>query len=1381
MKLKSKFILGILVIVCVYLIYYFVLPAIINTKYINNLVLNTVKSEYGFNLVLENPKIKMGLSPSIWFCADNLNIFNDDDSKALSLNKPKIEISIFSLLFRKIHLCYFYTSDLFVDLAYDKEFRFKLGQYLLNNNSKFELDVTDSKIFVNRYKLYLKDLSNSKSILVKGDNIKVNKYNIKKYVSVYMDANLICDNNVSKLKVYFDSKMPLNKHLDTYPPEILLSLSNLDLSNYSNLIRALTKDKIKSIQGTANFDFSSAKEISKQKLYISNIQLSKFVINSVYFDKIYSYPGVIKLKSSYLLSGNHLNIPSFEIFTNKFSAKISGSIDKLSSKKPVPSINIKMFNAKAKDLLDLIPHSKYLDNLADINISVAKDANFNADVDVDLNIKDNFKQPEIYGNINLKNAYIFEPIKYAPSGATIKINYNKDILNLDVNVPTNIKQWVKVVGKIYIYKNKYADLHITSTELIDLALAEKLLDPIYRTFKFLLGPVPIMGFSGYGQIDLTVKGTKVNPHTYGWFKTTNANVTFDDISHLKLTNANSILAFEDNITKFKLLSGKINNKPVNIDGTCTLDGEFDFNANMKSQQLNDLLIVLKDSKMLKDISKSVNSFDSAKGLADFSLNVYGKLKDIGELEFSKNTHAKGSLILNQNEIKLNKNNISLKNISGQIDYNDLNLKVNLFSAINLSKIYISGNLNDDIANINFKTDLIRIYDFLKTIKIPNIYIAGKRDEDFSNITLRGSYHGSISKFDTSKINVSGKAQFKNTNLIHAKNKLPIKVLSGDMVINNNELIINKNNIQLGTMPILLEGKIRNLFGQKPILNISFSAKPNQKFFDYAFNKNSIYPIKAKGDITCVSTIHGELDKLNTYINLQIGKDSMLYYMGAAIGDLNNPIHILFNGILEPNAVRIKTFNYDKLLQSIRGNYYAKKQLGINGAIYYNKVPYFKNLQIKTAAPTDMRIFNIVFKKPLIKGGYFNSNIEINGNMYNPKILGQISTSAMNIPFFDTTINNINLQFLQNTIIGQLNGDVLSNNFSIDINAKNNFSAPYVINSAKIDAKNVNINRILDTLNYYEVESVKLESNANKDKSNNNFKFDINQLIINNLEIVANSVLINKFNANNLKAVMSLKNGVANIHKFGFTLDKGYMDGSVKYNMHSNKYNFNLNVKNTEANMLLSSLFDVRGQIFGDINGSLNLSCTGNNNDECIKSLNGNANFSVKNGRMPKLGSLEYLLKAGNLVKSGITGLSMNGIIDLVTPLKTGNFDSIEGAITFNKGIADNIKILSIGKDLKLYVIGDYNLVNYNANMYVFGQLTRKISTLLGPIGNLSLNTLFSTIPGIDLSDESNIKILNEVNKLPGLEISNKIYRVFAAEIHGDINADDYVQSFRWIE
>lgn len=68
--------------------------------------------------------------------------------------------------------------------------------------------------------------------------------------------------------------------------------------------------------------------------------------------------------------------------------------------------------------------------------------------------------------------------------------------------------------------------------------------------------------------------------------------------------------------------------------------------------------------------------------------------------------------------------------------------------------------------------------------------------------------------------------------------------------------------------------------------------------------------------------------------------------------------------------------------------------------------------------------------------------------------------------------------------------------------------------------------------------------------------------------------------------------------------------------------------------------------------------------------------------------------------------------------------------------------------------------------------------MAGPIGNLSLNTLFNAIPGVDLS--KNTKVLEQINKIPGIELSSKAYRKFVAEIKGNINGNDYVTSFKWI-
>ena len=92
--------------------------------------------------------------------------------------------------------------------------------------------------------------------------------------------------------------------------------------------------------------------------------------------------------------------------------------------------------------------------------------------------------------------------------------------------------------------------------------------------------------------------------------------------------------------------------------------------------------------------------------------------------------------------------------------------------------------------------------------------------------------------------------------------------------------------------------------------------------------------------------------------------------------------------------------------------------------------------------------------------------------------------------------------------------------------------------------------------------------------------------------------------------------------------------------------------------------------------------------------------------------------------------------------------------------------------------GTYNFATSVADMEVLGLLSRKISNMLGPIGNLSINTLFNVIPGVNLEKDS--PILERINKIPGIELSSKAYRKFVADIKGNINGDEYVTSFKWI-
>lgn len=212
---------------------------------------------------------------------------------------------------------------------------------------------------------------------------------------------------------------------------------------------------------------------------------------------------------------------------------------------------------------------------------------------------------------------------------------------------------------------------------------------------------------------------------------------------------------------------------------------------------------------------------------------------------------------------------------------------------------------------------------------------------------------------------------------------------------------------------------------------------------------------------------------------------------------------------------------------------------------------------------------------------------------------------------------------------------------------------------------------------------------------------------------------------------------------------------------------------------VKTFFDLPGQMYGHVTGDMNIACRGMSSVDCINTLNGEGSFEVIDGRMPKLGSLEYLLKAGNLITGGITGLSINGIIDLITPLKTGNFEKISGNIKVKDGIANDINVYSKGNDLNMYMTGNYNISTLVADMEIYGSLSKNFSTLLGKIGNSSLNRLFNTIPGVNIN-EINPSSTSKINKIPNFDKTN-VLRVFKAEIFGDINGSNYVKSFRWIK
>ncbi|MBQ9688409.1 AsmA family protein, partial [bacterium] len=343
------------------------------------------------------------------------------------------------------------------------------------------------------------------------------------------------------------------------------------------------------------------------------------------------------------------------------------------------------------------------------------------------------------------------------------------------------------------------------------------------------------------------------------------------------------------------------------------------------------------------------------------------------------------------------------------------------------------------------------------------------------------------------------------------------------------------------------------------------------------------------------------------------------------------------------------------------------------------------------------------------------------------------------------------------------------------NIENNFKAPYTINNASVYLGNFNVNTFLTHLDKLTLE------NVDKVETENNINFNLKDLIIKELNVKAKSVHVRNLSANDMDATLTLNNGLFDLKKATATVAGGSISSKIKYDFKTSIMSISLAMDKINANTISEALFDIKNQFYGNLNGQATLSCNGKTHESCMKTLKGDCSFSVLNGRMPKLGSLEYLLKSSNVLKSGITGLSINNILELLSPLKTGDFESIKGSFTVANGTTKDLKIASKGKDLSIYILGKYNFYDAIADLEIYGRLAKRISNGLGFVGNLSLNTLFNSIPGVNLSKTNQAEFVKLINKIPGIELNTNEFRIFFVKLDGNMNTEEYSQTFKWID
>ena len=742
-----------------------------------------------------------------------------------------------------------------------------------------------------------------------------------------------------------------------------------------------------------------------------------------------------------------------------------------------------------------------------------------------------------------------------------------------------------------------------------------------------------------------------------------------------------------------------------------------------------------------------------------------------KIDILKNNQPVKNCKISSGQLTLKHSTLRVQNLYGYLQQNPFSANFSVKNITNrgfdINKSKFSGNFkckNFDLTALNTLKSIAILPTELQNI-ISNINVTkGITDIDFEARNNNLNSVLNLNNIDfTYAIKEGEKQEIVN---------VPIKLINGQVILKNNTINLKKMNCLIDEMPILFFGKVNNIY-KNPKYNIYINSKLVQNVFTKYWNAYNIYPIKVVGDIVSTITVSGDKNHTHINSNTKMEENSSIYYMGATIGDALNPITLSIDAdVHKQETIKLNKFSYSKLIASQNNKQNELPLLNITGEIRKKgKIYNFKNLTIKSKNPADASLFNIIFKKPTIKQGAFVSDLNISGSSTNPKILGTFNLANVEMPYLNTTIKELNLNFKPKTINIISKGEVMSNYIMGSVELNNVLTPPYTVNDAYVFINSLDINNLINQIKQLELKGISSAISTDLDTTTNS----IGLFKIKNARIRAGQILIKNITASNLEAICTLDKKKLAIESFNFDMAEGIISGNLKYNLKNNFMNMSLSANKVNANSLTTALFDLPNQIYGDLTGQIEISCDATNDKTRNNTLNGFGNFNVANGKMPKLGSLEYLLKASNLLKGGITSISMNSIIDIVTPMEKGEFSNIHGRFRIKDGMAKTVEIHSIGKNLSLYITGTYDFINTVANMKVYGQLSRKISTVLGAAGNISLNSLFNKIPGVSTS-----QFINDLNKIPGIDLSNKSTRRFVVEILGDINGEDFVKSFKWI-
>lgn len=1012
---------------------------------------------------------------------------------------------------------------------------------------------------------------------------------------------------------------------------------------------------------------------------------------------------------------------------------------------------------------------------------------------ITLAIRGKFKFPDLTGVLNIYNASgSYDTLYGTVNNIKGKLLFKGD--KVYYNGITGSINGSKAIAEGYSTLKGYSDVKLSFINA-DMALAHDIIfkSPLLIKTKEVLEDIERS--SGIADVILYLKGTEDTLLAKGDLDFKWVNIKYFGYSE-PFNNLKGNLKFNDETLIFNNLKGDVINSRVTVNGDIVGTDKINMTLTSPSIDLKQGRKFIIDSPALVASSVALRDFNSITGNAAGRIVLQGDIQSkqfFQEAEFSNPnvtlTHRNLGfpVKINSGSILITSNGVFSKGIEAVALNTPLSIagQVTGFAAsaanvangqpVDMSKLVPDFNIAIPKFNLSKAKELARSPVFNQQARVSLSQFKELKGEVGANINVRPKTYRAELKFN-------------DTSATYADKEIPLEISTGKLIFSDNYVELEDFYSKISRSSAYISGFIRN-YNKNPVLDLLISARLNSKDVDKYITPLINEPVTAKGDLPLTAIVSGRLDNWDLLAQMTLGKGDILSFQSDMFLPENKIRVLSLRAEGTKDNINIKNLEVavdsDPLTVATSASARADFETDLNRLLVarggIDKIrsedPIFNRLYISTPNPFDIKLINPAIKtdtgQPLFSGGEFKGNILLNGRVSSPRLIGSAVLSNVEVPSRNILIEYANTDFNQNQInINDSSIKIADSVLKIKASLANILDRPVLIKNLEIYSPYIDIDKLSDTLR--------------QQVSDNTIETQTPPFTIENGVFRADELVISNLITGNVASNFDLTaDWLLTMSNLSFNAAGGAATGEIIYNLKSTELDVGLNARNLQANAAATTLLRLPNEVYGTLNGEAQFHTRGTNSQELIANSNGTASFTILNGRLVRLGSIEYLLRAVNVVQSGIAGLNFNNILDLVAPQRTGYFDILEGNVTAADGILKTDNITSIGRNLSLYLSGDLDMVTNNADITILGRLSKKVSGLLGPLGSLSINTFIGFIPGLGfLPSQPEVGIIDLIpglGRIPGLGLGGGKYRRFAVKIDGNLYDPTSVKSFRWLD